>query len=855
MVDTQTPMAPIPQAPPVPAPQVDAGDSAPEASTTPVATTPVYDSRFKRVVEATPDQIKANPSRFEDIGASKDQKVYMVAPNGTKVTLQAHGVDQALGYGYNFATREDVAHQNTIEAYARKHDSGFETGVKSMANQLLFGAPDAIEDSEIEGKHGVFSTGESSDELQGERLARERHETAGYIGGGVGLALNTAVTAGLGEAFGGAKAVDAATQTGLQAGKATAQGIASEAAPGLLQRVASATGRGALEGAAYSVPQAVVQASFGDYDHAGESLLWGMGAGGILGMGTKTFSEAVAGGSNRLKAAARDGLASRGLLDEAGNLDTKKLGFGSAEDIAKMRTEAASALSDHSALLDKEIAKAKPQITLPGLDDAVTKPKALGIVPTDLAHTVQDQVLSTREGLTLPGFKPKASEDLTGIVKSIAQFGDKPISFETLQDLRNTVAKGIGEQSERGRLIRQIDGIIGTEQTKAMSNAYSNLKLSPGFADYLTQLQKIQGKLGLAGDLSHPLLAQTLSNWGVGAASNAISGSIGGAVGGAVGGPVGAWLGFKALKPIVDTALQHTLLPKALDLSGRELQKIADSPESIGWFGAALAKDTSSAALNKLTEVPRSLGTKVLATNMPDPVKQFLGQKAVGLSKDQQYQKVVDTLAQAKADPQRIAQEVQTANHMFSFDPRLAAAYSGKALQFIDYMHEATPKNPNAPIPFQKDTWQPTARQKQDFLSKLEVGQNPWAVMDRINSGTLTPAHVDALKTLYPGLHDKLVGAIARMSQDPDRADLPAGIKHGLSMLTGVNLTNPTQINHQAAYMQVNGGAPGMQSGPQGGPGPQGPSGPKHHGGGHKKTDLSGLPGLATPTQKLQFKL
>ncbi len=216
----------------------------------------------------------------------------------------------------------------------------------------------------------------------------------------------------------------------------------------------------------------------------------------------------------------------------------------------------------------------------------------------------------------------------------------------------------------------------------------------------------------------------------------------------------------------------------------------------------------------------------------------MLGSKANGLTKAQQYDQLTRSLS--SATPDSVAHEAQTMGHMMSNDPQLAQAVAAKQTQAVQYLQGAVPKNTAPPIPFDKSEWVASQAEKQAFLDKLQVAQNPAVVLEHVTHGTLTPAHVDALSALYPGMKARMIGEVAKLAHDPKAPDVSAGVKHGLTLLTGQSMSNPTGVDYQSAY------AP--KDSPQG----SAPSAkPK---GGSSRASLKDTPSMQTATGRLEYK-
>jgi hypothetical protein len=779
--------------------------------TEPAATPqPVYDSAYARLVDAPPEALEQDPQRYQPVG---EQRVVMQDAAGKKYELPASSAQLALGQGLSFLPHEDAAREVQVEAWRKVNDSAATAATTSAMNQLAFGVPDIIRQHD------------QSASAEGERRAQAQHGTASFIGGAAGLAANVALTAGLGaEAQGaarGAQALDAA-------------------APGIASRVFTRAALGAGEGAAYAAPQALAHAAYGDTHEAAESILWGAGLGGIIGLGSGALSEGV----RAAKGAARDAMLAHGVLDEAGQVDHGRIrelmGTAAPEalqgktraELLAMKQGVTDAMSEHAATLDAAIAKAPPELG-----------ERLGIKPTELASKIQGDVMATRPALGTSMYTAEARE-LSSITDRIAAKGPEPVSFQSLDSLTgikgldSLLDKAPGELSGKEKIARQVAGIVESEKQRAMNEAFNALGLSTSYGDFLAQKEQL-AQIGQALSLPPTTAASLLASKGVGLVSKGIAGAVGGIAGHAIGGPLGGIVGYGAVKGIATKLLDNAIGGKALALSTRALKAFTDRPETIGWLGSAFAKDTTQAAAKAFASIPSILTREAVAAKQAsaDPFKATLGPQANGLSKGQQF----DRVAEALDNPQRVQSELEAQTHLYAKDPELSAAVQQAHERAVGYLAGAVPKNPNPAKPFETRPWAPTPEQIRGFGQRLEIVNNPMAVMEHIAAGDLTPAHVEALGAVYPTLRDRMVEQVAMMAHDPRLAGkVGAGAKLGLSMMTGINFDS---TNYQQAY------PPGGSAGPQGAP-----QAKKQKGPGSSRAHLKDTPGLATQTTRIEFK-
>lgn len=820
----------------------DLVDTTPAPAPPPVQ---VYDAHYARVVNAPADAVAADPKRFAPVGA---QMVRMIGPDGATYELPASSAQGAVDAGWQWLGDAAAAREGAVQYHqAREYGSGVRVGINHAANQLLMGVPDVVDEHTL-----------TPEQIEAKARGDAAHPVAANIGGAAGLIGGAIATGGVGELVGGAAergATSLVSRAGAQAG-ATAG--AQAVAPGLLSRAAGYAARGAADGALYAAPQATAQAAYGDVDQAAESMLWGIGTGGLVGLGAGGFREAANAVGNKLQGALRDTAIAHGVLDEAGQVVPGKLGElattqragllgltgegaeklaggdvdalekfvksngltgASAEKLGAAREAAQQALDAHAGAIDSAIAKAPADVAA-----------GVGVVPTDLATKVQEQVMATRPGLSLPREAVERA-GLDKLTSAIAEYGSKPTSFATTQAIRDALpslaGKAEGSLTTSEKIAKQVYDIVSTEQQKSMGEALNKLGLTSDYGSFLGAQQRVQNlnqlaSLAPSGLVPGGALAPVVAGAGA-LAGQAVRGAAG-----SLGGMVGYQIGKGVAGRIADHAASG-----ALDMATGVLRKMGDSPASYAWLGPALGKGAVDAATSRIAGAVTSLGARAGAV-VADPVKSYLGAAANGLSKDQQYDRVASTLTQAGADPSRVQAEAQTMGHVIAgSDPGLAAAVAQKQQATIGYLASAVPKDPNPPAAFGgASAWTPALADKRAFLDKLEIAQNPAAALAHAQAGTLTQAHVDALTQLYPSTKAQLVGEIAKVAYGPKAPKLSEGQKHGLAMLTGVPLNNPKQVNYQTAYQQA-------QSS-------QGPSpGPKASG--HPK--MTHLPSMATGVQ------
>lgn len=781
----------------------------------------VFNTQTQRVEEVTPEVLAQYPHVFQPVA---EQQTYMVAPDGKSYNVPAKSTSQAAAMGWKYVDPQQSASFKEEDKSFEENKGALNVGFNSFVNQALFGVPEIVEQ---------HSNSEAYN--KGVERAKADSPAANWIGGGLGLLGGTIATGGIGEAVGSTAERAVVSQLGERAitpmiADAARAGITEGVSKtgSLLQRALGSAANTAAQGALYSAPSAVAQAAYGDPEKAAENLLIGTGVGGLLGLGAGFFT----GGAKAAQELLRDKAVEHGLIDEAGQInhetfqkmadesmaqnlgiskkDAERMGLTKLQNVIKMVKEDSLENVTRDDLLSRHAALGEAIGEHSAfLDSALTKQDIAGdhgIAPGELANKVQSQILEERPGLLTPMMADDRKE-LDKIAQSISEFGGNDQSMSKLQDIKqlfgseyaNTLGKSPGMLSNREKMLRQAYDIIKNEQEAQMGKAYNSLDLSDNYTKYLSDKSKYAATSDLLkygpqqfDNFGNPLTQKVIptglrNTWikkGAGIASSGVTAVIDHALG--MGG-----LGFFALKPVVDTVLEHTLIDKGMDVSNKLLRKLADDPESMQWIGTALTKELNDAATARIATIPAVLAGRTVAHQMPDVLKSMLGGDANGLSKDQQYNKVSQALTDAASNPQQLQNEIQTMSAMFGQDPRLQQMLASKQAQAITYLSTIKPKTP-APLPFTPANAQPSIskQDKQAFLDKLEVVHNPWTTITHMKDGTINDNHLETLKAVYPKMYDQFVGQCLMMAYDPKYGSLPAKTIEAVERFTGLQL-NP----------------------------------------------------------------
>jgi hypothetical protein len=740
-----------------------------------------------------------------------DQILKMTDANGVKYTVPSTSYKQALEAGWHLDTPKEMLKEQQIkdEAQNIKTEAQSQGALGAFGsnfyNQGLMGVPEIINEHT-----------QTNVEKEGMKQAEKEHPIATYGGAGAGFLTSLLYGAGEAKALGlgaeglvrgGEKLAIKGAEEGIThaAAPVTVDALKNMAVKASLKDAADTTAKKILgagvnyaaQGAAFTAPKAIAQAAYGDPDQAAETLLWGAGTGFVLGAGGKSIGIGAKAGIGAL------GKGAPAVADWADEILAKQAGLnkGSAnklgtdkvdrilsvlekegltgekvskEAIENLADQTGQKLGEHSEFLDKAIQN-DPELQ-------ALKPNHINI-----ADTIEKQISDKVPGLDTPiNRAPKAA--LNDILETVRNWDNS-----TLKDT-NELKRAVGQaakwnltDTDSTNAIRKTAyGILRGEEEKSIGSIYAKV---PGaedkLADYLAQKTKygaLQDLLSVTKDFTEPL------------------GQIGGGAGSGMGRTVRQLAGLHigglpglAAEAVIDPFISKLWNNSVLPSAAKYIRKVASNPETQEFLGSIIAKNGQEMLQKHLDMIPEVLATgskqtALLGITRIDPYKQFLGDKANGLSKDQQYEKVTQTLKNTQADPQGTIEKIGQLNHIFGGDPKLASIVMQKNYAAINYLTAQVPKDPNPPQPFQLSGWKPTQQQKQDFAEKLEVVNNPMIAIHDAANGSLSKNQVDAVKAVYPAIYNSIIQKITETAYGPQAPQVSYRTKTNLSKLIGIPL-------------------------------------------------------------------
>lgn len=146
--------------------------------------------------------------------------------------------------------------------------------------------------------------------------------------------------------------------------------------------------------------------------------------------------------------------------------------------------------------------------------------------------------------------------------------------------------------------------------------------------------------------------------------------------------------------------------------------------------------------------------------------------------------------------------------------PNISQGLSIGAQKALTYLQEEIPKPPRPSSPFSKKiAWNPSDFETNRFAQILEVAENPFIVLSKLEDGSLSSNHVDALKRLFPPVYNALQQKIIdTAAENPGPLDYNDRVR--LSILTEVpldeSLTDEQFLSLQKNFMQAQDEQPDM---------------------------------------------
>ena len=646
-----------------------------------------------------------------------------------------------------------------------------------VLSELGFGVPELIYEH----------TASDEDKQQWEAL-KQQHQAASWIGGGLGLAGSTLLTAGIGGAIKGGRAGLAGARA-LEAGELGAE---AARAGGLGSRILGAGLREAGVGAAYQLPHAVTEAALGDPQKAAEDLLIGGGLGFGIGGLSRAFIEAGRAAATGIERVAQLG----------GNNALRAVATGTDRE----GTAALSELLGGEKAADEFVRK---EGLIPGLLES----------PQKYAERAKEQMVAAREKLlgdySKLGSTGRTAEEIAGDMRrAVENYSKDPALAEENIKLQKYIDNWEQQAASRAK-----NGEVPGEFAATTARSLSLGKFAKGNAELQAGADKISIELYASAALGTKEPMKAVDALGKSFALDAVNkaatskAEIAAATNKSVLGNLTLPLGLSMIghPTAAAIALMREAGTNAIKEKIPTLLAHLDRP---GLTQAITARAQSNALLDKtVATIKKALnaserGTYVAAPKILSVVNNFTGKRSTTI--DDAYNDAQDHLQKLNADRATFDRMVKANSENISRGaPQIASAYQQQAHAQLNYLLDKLPKT-NGPTPFASPGAGISTREKRAYLERLAVVADPTIVTKAIASNTLTRDMVTALSIAYPGLYQELKQQIG-LQGSKHHSKLNTTFGNTASLLFGQPITSAHK--NPASYQGVFMGATGTQTG------------------------------------------
>lgn len=726
----------------------------------------------------------------------KNPPVLVAPDDGSKYKLPADKVQEALEAGWKFESSVDKTKRLYKEELGKagildKIDRALGTASRSLVNQATLGVVGAgttvlDKNQEYDPKTGQLTA------LGKWNVENEVNPVSSFTGGTVGNVLSLAYG---GPVFRGAELAGG----GLV--KAGLSRMSPKLAESVVGRVAEKAGAGAAVGAVASAPAAITEAALGEPEIAAETLIGGAAFGSIFGGGLQAAKSPISLALQGVRKIS-SGAVSEGLRSGAEIMGIKAVGglaseMNAATNIERIVTgnpklpakearknfssfiydtlgvskltprqwapeKLVQKLDDYNKALNEErlgYAKEIDKQNKDGLIDYFEVKKILGDIKKEYSGNVanmtgESKTIADSLEAMVDGFAQKVNkEQATTLPKNTVDYARRMKGETVVPDtmsskqfeayaLENGSPKLTLQESEQVKDgLKKILYPDGSPANNAAADIYSSfLKLQEAAANAGTKGGKLGTQYIKTGkDLQRLILYRPkIEGMANRNASNRVISPFDIIAGAAAQSPAIGAASFVG-RQYGARAGEATLLgaAKIIDKFGNQAQSAID--RSLGLASKTL--DTGSKYVPRSTQILDSLFDE------NDSKKDKL-EKLNQLSSD---------LAALTADPETSASITSAfTEDLANLGNEIPSFYQQKLSNAFAYLQDAIPKAPTTSTPFQSSAYVPTDREISRFERKLQAVVEPASVLEDIAQGTATKDQIDAIKTVYPEMFNKL---------------------------------------------------------------------------------------------------
>ena len=743
------------------------------------------------------DQVKA-----EDIGTTpgtynvvKDGQQYVIPTDKLPEATQKYGMKLASQAAAEKATAAaGNEHAARVQYWVNDLKNGATNGnastfLRGYADEMLAGGAQKAEDWIASKLYDIKQTPEQQKENEAYAEAIKKVNDEQALAHGVGAVAGFAGQTFLGSKMAGAvgKVVNPLIEGSIGMGATITNPILQAAA------------KEAIAGAVTVSPQAMAQAVIDqDPKGAAESLLIGLGTGGILGAGLKGLSRAGSKATESVINATTEvpeakiielNMGEKTLLDKLGVTRSMRRTIGDAEDQNRILKVLAKHFGegDVDAGQQKMLSMSREELALEVKKLTAENGPLIGEIRKTLDKAIEEHpelrppivpiaedIEKLKAGLISPEEKAVVDHATKFLVDKMKDSTNTFKDFTEADKVKSYFQK-LAKFDKNSSAVtdpvkHKIAGIVREHVDNAAAEI-AKVTQTPKVIENWTNYKALYGigkSLDLAADnvLNAPVTHEFIPG-GHGALG---AGYLGHVIGAAAGIPVvGPVLGVVGAK-LAKNYLREGGIAKAAYWLGGRIQDPAIS--------SYVAVDAVKAISTKLEEMPRFIkslaeagAARAYRSSKPpvsNSIKDVLGEEANGLSKEQQFHRLAEKVAAMKANP--AAMQKNVADHVEGLSQhhaQLAQDLTVGMMKKLEYLYSILPKNPNQPAPFRHDPeWKPSAAQINDFQKQLAVANDPFHVLEELKAGTLTAPQVAVLAAINPDLLQKMRGEVIKLSME-----------------------------------------------------------------------------------------
>jgi hypothetical protein len=155
------------------------------------------------------------------------------------------------------------------------------------------------------------------------------------------------------------------------------------------------------------------------------------------------------------------------------------------------------------------------------------------------------------------------------------------------------------------------------------------------------------------------------------------------------------------------------------------------------------------------------------------------------------YEKNLDYVQRMATNPDEYAAKIdESTRGLANVDPSLQQAIANTSIEAVSFLESKAPKNPFEGSMFQsKVKWKPSDAELSKFNRYLKAVDDPFSILTDLEQGVLTGEAVEAVKTIYPDIYNRIVTEAVKQVGDHSQ-HIPFNKQLQLSLLLGQPLTN-----------------------------------------------------------------